>query len=318
MKAPLAVQLWSAVPTPLDRGLNVDRASVARMVEAAVQDGMDGLFLGGTCGEGPWLPDRERVALVRAAVAAANGRLRIAAQVSDNSVPRILDNAAAAAGAGAEFAIIAPPATMMNATPARIVALYEDAVTNCPLPVGIYDLGRLRPVMIPLDRLKQVYALPNVHFIKDSSGDPERRAAALEARAGKPSLRLFNGDEFRCIEYLNAGYNGLMFGGAAAVAPSLRRIVALVLSGRLEEAAVVERDMKEILFGIYGGTNISCWLTGLKYFMVKRGLFSTDASFLGYPLTPECRRFIDDYAASAAWSPATAANAVAPSRGAGH
>ncbi len=299
MTSPARISFWSAVPTPLTAGLQVDEASVGRMVEAAVADGMEGLFVAGTCGEGPWLPDRERRRLVAAAVAASAGRLRIAVQVSDNSVPRILDNAAMAAEGGADYAIIAPPAVMLNATPDRIVALFAEAAQSSPLPVGIYDLGRHRPIAIPQERLKELYLLPQVKLVKDSSGSPERRAAALAAKTQRPELRLFNGDEFRCLEYLQAGYDSCLFGGAAAVAPQLRRIGALFAAGRMAEAAAEEAEMKRALFGIYGGEQIACWLTGLKYYMVQRGLFTTSASFLGYPLTDECRAFIERYAAAA-------------------
>ena len=295
-----AVPIWSAVPTPLTADLKVDVASVERMVAAAVAEGVEGLFVAGTCGEGPWLPDRERVRLMTEAVRAAAGRLKIAAQVSDNSVPRILDNAAVAADCGVDFAIIAPPATLLNATPDRITALFAEAATKCPLPVGIYDLGRHRPIMIPADRLKELYLLPQVRLVKDSSGMPERRAIALAARAEKPSLRLFNGDEFRCLEYLEAGYDSLLFGGAVAVTPQLRRIGELFRAGRLDEARAAEAAMTQVLFGIYGGEKIACWLTGLKHYMVRRGLFSTSASFLGYPLTDDCRATIERYVAAAA------------------
>ena len=84
-------------------------------------------------GEGPWLPDRERRRMMHAAVRTAGGRLKIAAQVSDNSVPRILDNAAMAAEAGVDFAIIAPPATLLNATPDRVTALFVEAASRCQI-----------------------------------------------------------------------------------------------------------------------------------------------------------------------------------------
>lgn len=295
MKFSSAVQLWSAVPTPLTPDFKVDGPSVEKMVHQAVADAMKGIFLAGTCGEGPWLQDRERRRLVQAAVAAAGGRLKVAAQVSDNSVPRILDNVQLAADAGADYGIIAAPATMMNVTPERVAALFEEAATASPLPVGIYDLGRHRPVMIPEERLKALYLLPNVHLVKDSSGSPERRAQALAARKEKPTLDLFNGDEFRCIEYLQAGYNGCMFGGAVAVGRQLGRIVALFEAGRVEEARVLDAEMKAVLYGIYGGEKIACWLSGLKHYMVRRGLFSSATSFLGYPLTEQCRGFIQEY-----------------------
>jgi dihydrodipicolinate synthase/N-acetylneuraminate lyase len=294
-----AVQIWSATPTPLTPDLKVELPSVEKMIRDAVAAGIEGVFLAGTCGEGPWLQDSERSRLIEAAVVAAQGRLKIAAQVSDNSVPRILDNIHRAADAGADYAIIASPATFLNPTADRIAALFIEAAGASTLPVGIYDLGRHRPIVIPEDRMKEIYLLPQVRLIKDSSGSPERRAVALSARAAKPSLQLFNGDEFRCIDYLEAGYNGFMFGGAAAVAPYLKQIVALFLAHRMEEARAVEAEMKRVLLGLYGGESIACWLTGLKYYMVRRGLFSSTTSFLGYPLTDECRAFIDDYAARA-------------------
>jgi len=302
MKSISAVHIWSAAPTPLTTDFRIDELSVERTVQAAIDDGIAGLFLAGSCGEGPWLPDRERQKLVKTAVRAAGGKLKIAAQISDNSVPRILVNAQAVVDAGADFGIISSPAAFLNATPDRVVALYRDAVEASPLPIGIYDLGKLRPISLPDDRLKEIYVLPNVKLVKDSSGSPERRAAALAARKEKPSLDLFNGDEFRTLEYLEAGYNGVMFGGAAAVGPKLKRVVELFLASRLPEAKAIEAEMKKTLFGIYGGESIACWLTGLKYYMVKRGLFTTQTSFLGYPLTDECRSFIERYVAASAVS----------------
>jgi 4-hydroxy-tetrahydrodipicolinate synthase len=299
MKLPRTVQIWSAMPTPLTADLKVDVPSVKRMIREAVATGIAGVFLAGTCGEGPWLPDRERSRLIAAAAEVGQGRLQIAAQVSDNSVPRILDNIQRVAEAGADYGIIASPATFMNATSERIVALFTEAASASPLPIGIYDLGRHRPVVIPEERLKELYLLPQVKIVKDSSGSPDRRAIALAAQAEKPALRLFNGDEFRCLDYLEAGYDGLMFGGAAAVAPQLRQIVDLFSAGKIDEARAVEVEMKKVLFGIYGGESIACWLTGLKYYMKQRGLFSNVASYLGYPLTDECRAFIDSYVARA-------------------
>lgn len=287
------VQIWSAAPTPLTESLEVDASSVTRMVESAVAAGMHGLFLGGTCGEGACLTDRERVRLVRSAAEASSGRLRIAMQVSDNSVPRVLDNARAAADAGADVAVIAPPVTMMNATPDRIVGFLAEAAERCPLPVGIYELGTYRPIAIPEERIRDVYLLPGVEFVKDSSGSPSRRQAALAARNERPSLCLLNGMEFECLDYLQAGYDGFMFGGAVAVPLHLRRIADCWASGNVEEARRLDEDIKRILYGIYGGRKIACWLTGLKYCLVRRGMFSTAASFYEYPLNDECRAFID-------------------------
>lgn len=297
MNARRKIKLWSALPTPLNADFTVDEISVERTINASIAGGMNGVFLAGTCGEGPWLPEREKERLIRVAKTVSGDRLKLAAQVTDNSVPRILDNIDRAAKCGADIAVIASPATFMNATPDRVVDLYREAVGASPLPVAIYDLGKHRPVVIPVDRLREIYELPNVVMVKDSSGDVGRRAEAIGARETNRELVLLNGDEFRAVEYLEAGYDGCMFGGAVAVMPILQRIVSLVTDGDWEEARRVDAEMRRVLFGIYGGESIACWLTGLKHCLVKQGLFETDASFLGYPLTEECRNFGDTYAA---------------------
>ena len=300
MPARREIKLWSALPTPLFNDLTVDTTSVARMITASIDGGMTGVFLAGTCGEGPWLPEREKTRLIQAAKAAAGDRLKLAAQVSDNSVSRILDNVARVAEVGADIAVMAAPATFMNATPDRVVSLFTETVNASMLPMAVYDLGAHRPVVIPVERLAAVYASPNVVMVKDSSGDSTRRVAALAARETNPKLQLFNGDEFRCVEYLEAGYDGCMFGGAVAVMPMLRRIVALVAQGEGAEARRIDAEMRRVLFGIYGGESIACWLTGLKHCLVQQGLFTSDASYLEYPLTTECREFIEDYVSKSA------------------
>ncbi|HRJ46068.1 MAG TPA: dihydrodipicolinate synthase family protein [Opitutaceae bacterium] len=288
-----SVHLWSALPTPLTGELQIDERSLERTLQSSIDAGVTGLFLGGTCGEGPWLPDRERIRLVRTAARFAQGRLKLAVQVSDNSGPRILDNIRAAQDAGADYGIIAPPLSMMNATEERVLDLYRSAITKSPLPMGLYDLGRGRAFAIPGERLRDIYLLPNLTLIKDSSADPERRKLALAIRAERPELRLFCGDEFNSLEYLEAGYDGLMLGGAVVTAPMLVRMIALLQAGHRAEAQAVEQEMVALLRGIYGGKALACWLTGLKYALVVQGLFATTASFLEYPLTPECRTFID-------------------------
>src|SRR5450830_1381022 len=88
--------IWSAAPTPLTEKMEVDVASVKRMVEHHLRLGVNGLFLLGTNGEGAWLPERYRSTLVRKVVEYNKGKMLIAVQVTDNSAPRMLEKVQAA------------------------------------------------------------------------------------------------------------------------------------------------------------------------------------------------------------------------------
>ena len=280
--------VWSAAPTPFTDDWKVDTQSVKRMVEHHLRLGVRGLFLGGTCGEGPLLPERERRRLVQTVVEQARGRLVVAVQVTDNSALRILDNIAEARDDGADIAIIAPPYFMSNVNPQTLTALYLQAIRESPLPVGIYDRGTYSSILIPESVLAAAYAEKNVVLVKDSSGQPARRDVALAARAARPELRLLDGDEFRCVEYLQAGYDGLLLGGGVFNGYLAGKIIAAVAAGDIALAEQHQDRMNRLMWDVYGGKTIACWLSGLKKLLVEMGIFATWNNIPDYPLTDDC------------------------------
>jgi 4-hydroxy-tetrahydrodipicolinate synthase len=272
--------------------MDLDVPSVRRMVEHHVRLGVQGLFLAGSNGEGPWMTDSQRGRLVQAARRYARGRLVLAVQVTDNSAARILENMHAAKADGADIAVIAPPYFHMRATPAAILDLYRQAIRQSPLPVGVYDRGRHSPVFVPPSVLGAIYAEPQVILVKDSSTDPTRRRLALEARKRRPSLRLLTGYEFDCVSYLQAGYDGLLLGGGAFNGHLAGQIVQAVAAGQIALARRLQGRMNRIMYAVYGGRRIACWLAGEKELLVKMGIFRTWRNYLGYTLTASCRRAI--------------------------
>jgi len=280
--------VWSAAPTPFTDDWKVDTQSVKRMVEHHLRLGVRRLFLGGTCGEGPLLPERERRRLVQTVVEQARGRLVVTVQVTDNSALRILDNIAEARDDGADIAIIAPPYFMSNVNPQTLTALYLQAIRESPLPVGIYDRGTYSSILIPESVLAAAYAEKNVVLVKDSSGQPARRDVALAARAARPELRLLDGDEFRCVEYLQAGYDGLLLGGGVFNGYLAGKIIAAVAAGDIALAEQHQDRMNRLMWDVYGGKTIACWLSGLKKLLVEMGIFATWNNIPDYPLTDDC------------------------------
>jgi 4-hydroxy-tetrahydrodipicolinate synthase len=280
--------VWSATPTPFTKDWRIDLESVERLVEHHLRLGVQGLFLAGTCGEGAWMADGERRKLVRHVVEIARGRLGIAVQVSDNSATRILDNIAQAQEDGADLVVIAPPYFVMNAVPTMLRDLYLEAIRGSSLPVCVYDLGKNRQHSPSPELLAELYREPNVVAVKDSSGDDARMQIALEARRKRPDLRLLNGDEFNCVKYLQAGYDGLMLGGAAFHGALAKKIMQVVADGKIERALELQERMNRIMFAVYGGENISCWLAGAKKLLMELGIFQSWNNYPHYPLTQGC------------------------------
>ncbi len=292
--------LWSATPTPLTGGgrrpadMEIDVAATHRLVDHHLRLGVDGLFILGSCGEGPWLPRRLHRTFIREVCDHSAGRLTIGVQVTDNSAPRIIENARVAAEEGADVAIMAAPWKVFKPTPASLARLYLEAIEGSPLPVGIYALGERDQTVVPGEVIAEALAHPKVIALKDSSGDPERQAAALRVRGQRPDLRIMSGNEFDCVGYLAAGYDGLVLGGAIFNGWLARRIMAAVEAGDLDRARELQQRMNELMWDVYGGEEITCWLAGLKHLLVRMGIFSTAINLLGYELTDECSARIED------------------------
>lgn len=287
------VGVWSAAPSPFTRHGKVDTVAVKRMVEHHAKLHVKRLFLLGTNGEGPWMTDTQRRALVRSVLDAAGGRFVVAVQVTDNSAGRILDNITTAKEDGADAVVIASPFFLANNTPEHILSVYRDAIRNSPLPVGIYDRGRFGSIDVPLHILRQIYFEDNVMFVKDSSHDLAHREMALEVRRKKRHLVLLNGIEIDCVRYLEAGYDGLVFGGAVFDGHMANLIYTAVKAGRIAEANRLQKRMRRIIWDVCGGKSFKCWLAGEKMLLVKMGIFRTNINFLGYDLTRDCGKAID-------------------------
>ena len=192
-KNKIAGGVWSATPTPLTRDFRLDVPSVEKLVEHHVGMGVTGLMLAGTCGEGPWLTEADREGLIRAAVGASRGRLRIAVQVTDNSVVRTLANIEQAAAWGAEIAVVAQPYFFLNSTPDRLLGFYQEIARRSALPMGFYDRGASSAYMMPEAQLTELMAEPNLAMVKDSSRMPSHREIFLAARKRRPELVLLEG-----------------------------------------------------------------------------------------------------------------------------
>ncbi len=285
--------IWSATPSPLTEDMEIDVGAVQRLVEHHIKLGITGLFLLGTCGEGPWMPDRLRWELVKQVVDYNDGRLMIAVQVTDNSAVRILENIEIVAEEGGDLAVVAAPYFVIGSNPAKLEKLYREVVEHSPLPIGIYDRGEHGPITVPLEVLEKIVTDEKVVVVKDSSSDTTRQASYLAVRRTRDSLRLFTGDEFDCVSYLQAGYDGLLLGGGIFNGHIARQIMEAVAAGNIDQASQLEDRMKEMMWAVYGGKNITCWMSSLKHLLVKMGIFSTTNNFLDYPLTDECIRDID-------------------------
>ena len=285
--------IWSATPTPfLDDG-SLDQPGIDRLVEQHLKLGVSGLFVGGSCGEGGFMPDRQRTELVRLLKRAAHGKLHIAAHVSDTSAARVTENIGRMTDAGADSVVIAPPFLVADFCNRDFLLRYFlEPMESATLPVGIYIRPPLGKMDLTLAIWNEVIAHPRVKFVKDSSASADYVRRFVEAKKQRPELTLLTGFEFDVVSAVAAGYDGCLMGTGILNSKLIGKALDALAAGDPSTGQAWQDRSNEFLHDLFR-PDTSGWMAGLKYALRKLGIFSSEFSHLAFPIADEDRSRID-------------------------
>ena len=174
--------------------------------------GLDGLLALGTTGEGLLFGVEERRRVVELYVAAAAGRLQVAAHCGAQTTRDTVALATHAAGAGADaVAVIGPPYFQLDER--ALLEHFAAAAAACaPLPFYVYEFERASGYAVPLPVLFELRErAPNLAGLKVSDAPFERfRPYLIEG------LDVFVGPEVLIADGIAAGAVGAVSALAAA------------------------------------------------------------------------------------------------------
>lgn len=207
------------LPTPFDAGGEVDVAAFARLCRRHIADGSGALVVCTATGEAPTLTRPERMALVRCAVAAADGRVPVIAGAISNDTARAIEFARDAKQAGAA-AILSNVPYYNKPTQAGIEAHFRAIAEACGMPMLLHDEpGRCLRALAD-ETVVRLTEVPEIVALCDASGDLARlsRLRALVDRR----IRLLSSDDVSAPAFLAIGGDGCI-SGACTIAPLLCR-----------------------------------------------------------------------------------------------
>ena len=134
---------------------------------------------------------------------------------------------------------------------------------------------------------------PKVSFVKDSSADATYRDALLDVKRKRPELAVLTGNEFDVLSATGPGYDGVLLGTAILNGGLIRHALDAQAAGDAKAAEAWQLRSNELLWDLFG-RDIHLWLGGLKYALVKLGLFSSTFMHMGYVLDDADRARIDE------------------------
>jgi 4-hydroxy-tetrahydrodipicolinate synthase len=205
--------------SPLDGRGEVDEGAIEALVEHVLQGGSSGLFVLGGCGEGAWLPSRQREVVVRAFARAAAGRVPVLAGVMLPATGPATEAARQAAGEGADAVVVGSPYYFgVDGTVQR--RHIEMVIQAAGRPALLYNIPQCTHQVLAPGTVEALARDSRVLGIKDSAGDFVAFQAFVAIKATRPDFRVLQGHEHLGMASLRLGGDGLV-PGLANVVPAL-------------------------------------------------------------------------------------------------
>jgi len=218
-----------------DGTLNLD--GIPPLVDKLVDDGLKGVFICGTNGEGPNLTVEERMAVAEAYVASAKGRLLVLVHVGHTSIAESRKLAAHAEKIGADAISAVAAFYFKPANVANLVESMAEIAAAAPnTPFYYYHIPALTGVgmdMVEFLRLGED-RIPNLAGIKYTAATIHEYQACLNFKDGKFDV-LFGYDEL-LLPALAVGAEGAVGSTYNFAAPLYLRVMELFDGGYLREA----------------------------------------------------------------------------------
>ncbi|HJP73102.1 MAG TPA: dihydrodipicolinate synthase family protein [Pseudonocardiaceae bacterium] len=236
------------VCTPLTPDLDVDVASLTRLVDFLLDAGVHGLFVLGSTSEVAFLPDGHRQRVVETVAGHVAGQVPVLAGAIDMTTLRVLDHARAAEKAGAD-GIVATAPFYTRTHPAEIDRHFRLLADGLDLPIYAYDLPVSVHIKLPAELVLDLAADRVLAGLKDSSGDDGALRTILLRARELTGFSVLTGSELTVDSALHMGAHGVVPGLGNVDPHGYVRLYQHCLAGDWD-AAAREQDRLVELFGL--------------------------------------------------------------------
>jgi len=211
--------VYAAMATPINRDGDVDPVGIRNVVNYLFENGVDGLSILGSTGEGPSLTIGQRQHALEASLEAANGRGAVFTGAASSVVSEVIASLKTIAGTGAQGALVPPPYYYRLDTEG-IIGYYQRIAEASPVPIIMYNIPSMTKLQIPLQAVRVLIAHPNVMGLKDSSGDFGYFSSLARIARESEGFTLYTGSDTMLAASLFVGGHGII-GGAVNVVPDV-------------------------------------------------------------------------------------------------
>ncbi|VDR24358.1 N-acetylneuraminate lyase [Raoultella terrigena] len=236
--------VMAALLTPFDGQQKLDQDSLRRLVRFNLNQGIDGLYVGGSTGEAFVQTSAERQQVLEIVAEEAQGKMTLIAHVGCVSTMESQQLAQAAEGYGYD-AVSAVTPFYYPFSFEEHCAHYQAIIDSANgLPMVVYNIPVLSGVKLTLDQIGTLVTLPGVGALKQTSGDLYQME---QIRRSHPDLVLYNGFDEIFASGLVAGADGGIGSTYNIMGWRYKGIVKALQAGDIAQAQRLQAECNKVI-----------------------------------------------------------------------
>ena len=267
-----------------DANGEINPAAVREMTRWFIDQGVQGLYVGGSSGECIYQSKEERKLVLENVMAEAKGKLTIIAHIACNNTADSKELAAHAESLGVD-AIASIPPIYFKLPPHAIAKYWNDMSAAAPnTDFIIYNIPQLAGVSLSVPLLKEMLKNPRVIGVKNSSMPVQD----IQMWKDEGAI-VFNGPDEQLISGLVMGAIGGIGGTYGAMPQLYVELYRCVKAGEMAKALEIQNDCCRIIYKMCSGH-------GNMYGMIKEILRKLGGPDCGSVRAPLAELIESDYA----------------------
>lgn len=239
-----------AIVTPMKADGSVDLELYRELVEDQIQNGTDAIITCGTTGESSTLDDEEHIAVMRAAVEQANGRVPVIAGTGSNDTAYGIHLSQEAKEMGADALLLVTP-YYNKTSQAGLIAHYEKTVNEVKMPTILYNVPSRTGVNINVDTVVELAKNPYIVGLKQANAN----LASVAEIASRCDIDIYSGNDNEIVAMLALGAKGVISVLSNVIPRETHEICAKWFEGKPDESRDLQLKYLELANTLFCDVN---------------------------------------------------------------
>lgn len=241
-------RLITAMATPFTEADHVDYAQAVRLAKGLVASGSDSLVVCGTTGEAPALSSEEKVRLFSEIKAAVGSTGKVIAGTGNYNTAESIELTVRAEQVGVDGVLLTVP--YYNKPPQEGLYQHFKAIAAATiLPCILYNVPSRTVLNMTAETVIRLSTIDNIVGVKEASGNLEQ-VGEIISRAPRGFL-VYSGNDQDTLPILAIGGHGVISVASHLVGERIAEMIRLAVSGDLEPAAAIHRDLMPLVRALF-------------------------------------------------------------------